>query len=79
VGVRSVIFNHFCQHIPYANLDRKSVENVTFKTLNMAQSGDLTKPLNVEEVKQTMWDCDSFNSMGLRLLILGSLRIFWAS
>jgi hypothetical protein len=49
--IKSAIFNHFANHFCDVNLDRLSVENLTFKTLNQEQDGIVTKPFCVKEVK----------------------------
>jgi hypothetical protein len=45
--------------------------------LNVGQCGDLTKPFTVEEVKQAVWDCDSFKSPEPDGVNLGFIKDFW--
>jgi len=52
--IKSAIFNHFANHFCDVNLDRPSVENLTFKTRNQEHDGVLTKPFCVKEVKQAV-------------------------
>lgn len=37
----------------------------------------MTKPLSTEEVKQAMWDCDNFKSLGTDDINFGFLKEFW--
>jgi len=75
--IKSTIFNHFDNHFCDANLDRPSVENLTFKTLNREIGVVLTKLFCVEEVKQAFWDCDSFKSLGVDEINFGFIKKFW--
>jgi len=75
-GVREALFNHFADHFRDVNLDRLGVENLTFKTLNLAQIGELIKPFCVKEVKQAVWDCDSYKSLGPDDINLGFIKDF---
>jgi hypothetical protein len=57
--------------------ERPSIENLNFNMLNVGQCGDLTKPFSVEEVKQAVWDCDSFKSPGPDGVNMGFVKDFW--
>jgi hypothetical protein len=57
--------------------ERPSIENLNFNMLNVGQCGDLTKPFSVEEVKETVWDCDSFKSPGPDGVNMGFVKDFW--
>lgn len=76
--IKSAIFNHFTNHFWNVNLDRPSVENLTFKTLNQEQDGVLTKPFCVKEVKQTVWDYGSSKSQGPDGINSNFFKDFWA-
>lgn len=63
-NVREAVFNHFATHFQSGNFDRPRVDNFSVKILTSALCGDLIKPFSIEEVKQALWDCDSFKSPG---------------
>jgi len=41
------------------------------------QSGELTKPFCVEEVRQVVWDCDAFKNPGPNGINFGFIKDFW--
>ncbi|MCI87589.1 cysteine-rich receptor-like protein kinase, partial [Trifolium medium] len=41
---------------------RPMVDDFQFRTLSFMEGGSLIKPFSVDEVKATVWDCDSFKS-----------------
>ncbi|MCI42420.1 cysteine-rich receptor-like protein kinase, partial [Trifolium medium] len=41
-------------------------------------SGSLTKPFSVDEVKAAVWDCGSYKSPGPDGVNLGFFKDFWA-
>ncbi|KAK2373370.1 hypothetical protein QL285_074404 [Trifolium repens] len=45
-------------------VERSGVENLAFKQLNQVECGSLTRPFLEAEVKEAVWDCDSFKSPG---------------
>jgi predicted transcriptional regulator len=53
-------------------MSRPGVANLPFRKLSVTEAGNLTKPFSVEEVKQAVWDCDSFKSLGPDVLTLDS-------
>jgi len=76
--IRGVVFNHFSSCFRLVVVERPSIENLNFKMLNIGQCGDLTKPFTVEEVKQAVWDCDSYKSPGPGGINLGFIKDFWS-
>ena len=44
----------------------------------MAESGSFIRPFTVEEVKQAIWDCDSFKSPGPDGTIFGFIKQLWS-
>ena len=75
-GIRGAIFSHFASHFRSVVAERPSIDNLNFQTLNVGQRGDLTKPFTIEEVKQEVWDCDSYKSLGPDDINLGFIRDF---
>ncbi|MCH95604.1 cysteine-rich receptor-like protein kinase, partial [Trifolium medium] len=58
-------------------VERPGVENLQFLTLTPVEVGSLTKPFSVEEVKATVWDCDSYKSPGPDGINFGFIKGFW--
>jgi len=63
-NIQTVVYNHFSSHFKVVATDRPSVEALPFRKLSYGEAGNLTKPFSLEEVKQAVWDCDSFKSPG---------------
>jgi len=59
--VRGAVFSHSSTHFKVVNEDRPGVDNLSFRTLSHGDGMELIKPFCVEEVKATIWDCDSNN------------------
>ncbi|MCI71024.1 cysteine-rich receptor-like protein kinase, partial [Trifolium medium] len=51
------------------------VDNLVFKRLNPLESGSLTKPFSMAEVKAAVWDCNSYKTPVPTGSISASLRI----
>jgi len=75
--IRGLIFNHFSSHFRFVAGKRPSIENLNFNMLNVGQCGELTKHFSVEEVKQAVWDCDSYKSPGPDGVNIGFVKDFW--
>ena len=75
--IRNAIFTHFSNHFKRQNVTRPGVGNLTFKTLSHVDGGGLVKPFSVDEVKVTVWDCDSFKSPGSDDVNFGFIKEFW--
>nr|ABE79576.2 RNA-directed DNA polymerase (Reverse transcriptase) [Medicago truncatula] len=76
-NVRAAVFNHFSEHFKLHAVVRPDVSALPFRKLSYAQAGDLTKPFSLEEVKQAVWDCDSFKSPRPDGVSFGFLKHFW--
>ena len=63
-NIRTPVFNHFSNHFKNSAAVRPCVETLPFRKLSFGESGNLTKPFLMEEVKQAVWDCDSFKNPG---------------
>lgn len=53
------------------------MENLQFRSLSHAEAMDLIRPFSREEVKQTVWDCDSFKNPGPDGINFGFMKDFW--
>ena len=73
-NLRSTIFNHFSSHFCHLLGDRPRVDNLNFRRLSMLEAGSLTRIFTLEEVKQAIWDCDSFKSPGPDDINLGFIK-----
>jgi hypothetical protein len=56
---------------------RPGVDNLNFKRLNLVDCGSLTRPFLEAEVKDVVWDCDSFKSPGLDGVNFVFFKDFW--
>lgn len=63
-NIRAAVYDHFSTHFKAIRTERPSVEDLNFRKLSYREAGNLTKPFSLEEVKQAVWDCDSFKSPG---------------
>lgn len=72
--IRSAVFAHFSSHFKSLRIDRPSVEGLHFQKLSFRKGGQLTKPFSLEEVKQAVWDYDSYKSPGPDGIILDSSK-----
>jgi len=76
-NIRMAVFNHFSSHFKSRGVDRLSVGSIPFRKLSFSEGDNLTKPFSMEEVKQAVWDCDSFKSPGPDGINFGFLKEFW--
>jgi len=76
-GVRAAVFTHISNHFKRQAADRPGVAALPFCKLSYAEAGNLTKPFTVEEVRQAVWDCDSFKSPGPDGINFGFIKQFW--
>jgi len=53
------------------------IEGLQFQKLSGVEAGALTKPFPQVEVKQAIWDCDSFKSSGPDGISFGFIKEFW--
>ncbi|XP_024640546.1 uncharacterized protein [Medicago truncatula] len=56
---------------------RPGIQGLNFWKLSYAQSGSLIRPFSLDEVKQAVWDCESFKSPGPDGINLGFIKDFW--
>ena len=75
--ISSAIFNHFSAHFRKTQMVRPSVENLRFRRLSVLEAGTLIRPFTAEEVKQAIWDCDSYKSLGPDGIHFGFIKQFW--
>jgi hypothetical protein len=75
--IRQAVFSHFESHFKARRVDRPGVENLAFKQLNQVACGSLTRPFLEAEVKEAVWDCDSFKSLGPDGVNFGFFKDFW--
>jgi hypothetical protein len=66
-NIRAAVFNHFASHF----------KGLPFRKLSYGEAGMLTKPFSSEEVKQAVWDCDSYKSPGPDGVNFGFIKEFW--
>ena len=78
-NIRSVVYNHFASHFRKSHMLRPGVENLRFRQLSMAEAGSLIRPFTVDEVKQAVWDCDSYKSSGPDGINFGFIKQFWTT
>jgi hypothetical protein len=71
------VFSHFANHFNARDVVRPGVENLRFKRLSMVEGNSLTKPFSEVEVKEVVWDCDSFKSPGPDGVNFGFFKDFW--
>ncbi|PNX60241.1 cysteine-rich receptor-like protein kinase, partial [Trifolium pratense] len=75
--IRQAVFSHFESHFKAPNVERPGVEDLQFKRLNQVEVGGLIKPFSEAEVKQAVWDCDSYKSSGPDGINFGFIKDFW--
>ena len=76
-NIRAAVLNHFTTHYRATNTSRPRVTSLNFRKLTYAQAGTLVRPFSLEEVKQAVWDCDSFKSPGPDGIYVGFIKDFW--
>jgi len=75
--IREAVFHHFSYHCKATVLERPGVEDLNFRRLSVGESGTLVHPFMLEEVKQAIWDCDSYKSPGPDGITFGFIKEFW--
>lgn len=76
-NIRSSIFNNYSSHFRRIDGERPVLENLNFRRLSMIEAGSLTFLFTLDEVKQAIWDCDSFKSPGPDDISFGFIKQFW--
>ena len=77
-AIRAAVFNHFSNHFQSKDVVQPGVEGLNFRKLSFIEAGILTKPFYIEEVKQAVWDCDSYKSSGPDSVSFGFDKEFWS-
>jgi hypothetical protein len=77
-NIRATVFNHFSSHFRHIEVEQPRVDNLCFRQLSMTESGNIIRPFTLEEVKQAIWDCDSYKSPGPDGVSFGFLKQFWS-
>lgn len=77
-GIRAVVFNHFSNHFKSRGAARTGVSGLNFCKLSLGEAGKLIKSFSLEEVKQVVWDCDSYKSPGPDGVSFGFIKEFWS-
>ncbi|MCH83612.1 cysteine-rich receptor-like protein kinase, partial [Trifolium medium] len=76
--IRLAVVSHFTSHFKATNVERPGVDNLLFKRLTPLESNSLPKPFSEAEVKEVVWDCDSYKSPCLDGINFGFIKDFWA-
>jgi len=71
------VFNHFAQLFKAQDVERANISNLHFRTLSVGEEGSLIKPFSEGEVKEAIWDCDSFKSPAPDGVNIGFIKEFW--
>ena len=72
-GVRGAVFNPFKS----IRLSRPGVEDFMFNSLTDEEGAILPTSFTVEEIKQAVWNCDNYKSLGPDDINLGFVKDFW--
>jgi len=76
-NIRATVYNHFTTHFQPLCAARPCLDGHHFRKLSYGEGGNLTKPFSLEEVKQAVWDCDSFKSPGPDGINFDFIKRFW--
>jgi len=63
-NIREAVFQHFSSHYKSTMEVRPGVEGLAFHKLSIAESNSLTRSFSLDEVRNAIWDCDSFKRPG---------------
>jgi hypothetical protein len=75
--VRQVIHNHFCSHFRRGSVSRPDIGGLVFNSISEGDSAALIKPFLLDEIKEAIWDCDSFKCPGPDGINIGFFKDFW--
>jgi hypothetical protein len=75
--VREAVFHHFSHHFRKKLHHRPDISGLMFKSLTTEDSTGLVQPFLLEEIKEAVWDCDSFKCPGPDGINIGFLKDFW--
>jgi len=76
-NIRMAVCNHFSRHFSALEMVRPGVQGMNFRKLSYSQAGSLVRPFTLEEVKQAVWDCESFKSPGPDEINFSLIKDFW--
>ena len=76
-SIRQAVFSHFKNHFMAVRVARPTLGNLQFRRLSFMEMGTLIKPFSMDEVKETMLDCDNYKSPGPNGINFGFLKTFW--
>jgi len=76
-NIHAAVFNHFSKHFKVVGANRPGVAGLPFRKLTYGEAGNLTKPFTLDEVKQAVWDCDSYEIPGPDGISFGFIKEFW--
>jgi hypothetical protein len=75
--IREAVFNHFEHHFRSVRVVRPSIANLQFNSISEDDAYYLKRPFDEENVKQAVWECDNFKSLGLDGINFGFIKEFW--
>ena len=75
--IREAVFENFKNHFRSNIVERPSIANLQFKTLSIEEGVGLIKPFSLVEIKEAVWDCDSYKSPGPDGINFGFIKEFW--
>lgn len=76
-NVRSSIITHFLTNFKLLSARWPGVGGLQFRQLSGAEAGSLIKLFSPVEVKQAIWDCDRFKSLGPDGVSFDFIKEFW--
>jgi len=76
--VREAVFNYFAKHFKKIQGERPSVEGLEFRRIDVMDGAFLVRLFLIDEVKVTVWDCDSYKSPGPDGINFGFIKKFWS-
>jgi len=76
-NVRSVVFNHFLDQFKSPIRVRPRVVDLNFCRLSYREGASLIKSFTLEELKNAVWDCDSYKCLGPYGVNFGFIKDFW--
>jgi len=75
--VHQTVFTHFKNHFLDPRMVQPSVGHLKFRKRSFIERGGLTKSFSMDEIKASMWDCDSFKSSSPDGINLRFIKNFW--
>ena len=76
-NVCNAVFTHFRTYFQTVQSTRPSMAGLNFRTMSFSDGACLVRPFTLEEVKEAVWDCDSFKCPGSDGITLGFVKDFW--